>query len=520
MSIALCGRYRKALPVHATMLIVRQPFSFSFARWIVPCFLGGLTVLGFAPFYLFFVPLVTLAWLFHRWRDASPRGAALSGFAFGLGFFGVGVSWVYVSMHDYGSMPVSLSAVATLLFCAFLALFPAAVGFLQAWLCRAPAVRPWLAALLWTLAAWIRGWLFTGFPWLVAGYSQVPSSPLAGLAPVVGIYGVTLAVTATAAALTQLIAGGARRRIGVALAVLWLGSFALQRIDWTYPVGKPLTVSLLQGDIPQELKWRDDAVRWSLATYAKLALNSTSRLIVMPETALPLFYRDVPREYLDGLTAYAKSIGSDMLIGLPEAETAGNTHYFNSVLSFGASPTQVYRKYHLVPFGEYIPFKPLFGWVVKVLKIPLADFSRGAKFQRPLRVSGQAVAVDICYEDVFGEEVIRQLPQATLLVNVSDDAWFGDSIAPWQHLQFSQTRALETGRYMLRATNTGVTAIIDQRGRVLKHMPEFKAAALNGVAQGFAGETPYVRFGNSPALAVLFAGLALVLLRARRLASR
>ncbi|HCA26235.1 MAG TPA: apolipoprotein N-acyltransferase, partial [Betaproteobacteria bacterium] len=302
--------------------------------------------------------------------------------------------------------------------------------------------------------------------------------------------------------------------------VLWLGGFALQRIHWTHPVGKPLTVSLLQGDIPQELKWRDDAVRWSLATYAKLTLNSTGRLIVMPETALPLFYRDVPREYLEGLAAYAKSIGSDVLIGLPEAETAGNTRYFNSVLSFGASPTQVYRKYHLVPFGEYIPLKPLFGWVIKVLNIPLADFSRGAKFQRPLRVSGQAVAVDICYEDVFGEEVIRQLPQATLLVNVSDDAWFGDSIAPWQHLQFSQTRALETGRYMLRATNTGVTAIIDQHGRVLKHMPEFKAAALNGVAQGFAGETPYVRFGNGPVLAVLFAGLALVVLRGRRVASR
>ncbi len=489
------------------------PFS---RRWLAPFFLGGLTVLGFAPFYLFFVPLVTLAWLFYCWRDASPRDAALSGFIFGLGFFGAGVSWIYISLHDYGSMSIGLSVVATLLFCGLLALFPAAVGFLQAKLCRVSAIRPWLAALLWALAGWTRGWLFTGFPWLVVGYSQIPSSPLAGLAPVVGIYGVTLAVTATAAAFVRLTEGGTRRRIGVALAVLWLGSFVVQRIDWTHPIGKPLTVSLLQGNISQALKWRKDAVRWSLATYAKLVLASTSRLIVMPETALPLFYRDVPRGYLDALAAHVKRVNGDLLIGMPEAEAAANVRYFNSVFSFGTSPTQVYRKYHLVPFGEYIPLRPLFGWVIKVLKIPFADFSRGAKFQRPLRVSGQAVAVDICYEDVFGDEVIHQLPQATLLVNVSDDAWFGDSIAPWQHLQFSQTRALETGRYMLRATNTGITAIINPHGLVLKHLPGFKTATLNGKVQGFAGATPYVRFGDVPVVVLLLVGLALVMIRSRR----
>jgi apolipoprotein N-acyltransferase len=164
---------------------------------------------------------------------------------------------------------------------------------------------------------------------------------------------------------------------------------------------------------------------------------------------------------------------------------------------------QVYRKVHLVPFGEFIPFKLLFGWIIHVLHIPLSDFSRGETIQPPLQVAGQKVAMAICYEDVFGEELINQLPAASLLVNVSNDAWFGDTFAPWQHLQISQMRALETGRYMLRATNTGITAIINQHGEVLKRAQEFTAARLEGEAQGFAGATPYVRFGNFPMLGLL-----------------
>jgi apolipoprotein N-acyltransferase len=227
---------------------------------------------------------------------------------------------------------------------------------------------------------------------------------------------------------------------------------------------------------------------------------SSSRLIIMPETALPLFLEEVPRDYLAILAGHARRNGGDILIGVPERQANGE--YFNSVVSFGTAPTQTYRKSHLVPFGEFIPWRPVLGWIVGVLAIPLQDFSRGREDQRPLEVAGQRVAVNICYEDAFGEEIIRQLPEATVLVNVSNVAWFGRSIAPRQHLQISQARALETGRYMLRATNTGVTAVIGPDGRVLGGAPEFQMATVTHPVQGYSGATPYVRVGNSAALAL------------------
>jgi apolipoprotein N-acyltransferase len=283
--------------------------------------------------------------------------------------------------------------------------------------------------------------------------------------------------------------------------VLAAAGFALKQVEWVKPLGAPVTVSLLQGNIPQEMKWREDKARTTLDTYMAMTLASSGRLIVLPETALPMLLHDLPLNYLEMLSGRAHELGGDVLVGVPEHAESGE--YFNSVLSLGSSPMQVYRKVHLVPFGEFIPFKPLFGWIINVLHIPLSDFSRGETIQPPLQVAGQKVAMAICYEDVFGEELINQLPEATLLVNVSNDAWFGDTVAPWQHLQISQMRALEAGRYMLRATNTGITAIINQRGEVLKRAPEFTTARLEGEAQGFAGATPYVQFGNLPVLGLL-----------------
>jgi apolipoprotein N-acyltransferase len=242
-----------------------------------------------------------------------------------------------------------------------------------------------------------------------------------------------------------------------------------------------------------------------LEAYRGLVERSRSRLIVLPETALPLFLQQVPQDYLAELATHARRNGGDLLIGV--AERSSNGEYFNSVVSYGTASTQRYRKSHLVPFGEFIPLRPVLAWIVNVLAIPLQDFSRGSEDQRPLAVAGQRVAVNICYEDVFGEEIIRQLPEATLLVNVSNVAWFGRSIAPQQHLQISQARALETGRYMLRATNTGVTAIIDPRGEILASAPEFTTATVSRRVQGYAGWTPYLRWGNYAVL-VLCAAMA------------
>jgi apolipoprotein N-acyltransferase len=488
--------------------------------------LGGLTVAGYAPYSLYLQPVITVAGLYYLWHcAATPRAAAAAGFAFGLGWFLFGVSWVYVSLHDFGAMPAPVAVAVTALFCAFLALFPAAVGYACARFgASAPAARyALLVPAAWTLAEWTRGWIFTGFPWLALGYSQVPASPLAGYAPVLGIHGVTLATAASAGLLLHWWLGAAEKAEGerrkakgttffrfalsfllspsaFLLAALWAGGWGLKQVQWTEPVGAPVSVTLLQGNIAQDLKWREDRVPSTLNTYSALAHTSSSRLIILPETALPLFLEQVPQDYLAALAGHARRNGGDILIGLPERQPSGE--YFNSVVSFGTAASQAYRKSHLVPFGEFIPLRPVLGWIVAVLAIPLQDFSRGTDDQRPLAVAGQRVAINICYEDAFGEEIIRQLPEATLLVNVSNVAWFGRSIAPAQHLQISQARALETGRYMLRATNTGITAVIGPDGAVLGVAPEFTTAAVTHDVQGYEGATPYVRVGNGAALAL------------------
>jgi len=386
-----------------------------------------------------------------------------------------------------------------------LALFPAAVGVLQARWPVSPALRLLLLMpLAWGVTEWVRGWLFTGFPWLVAGYSQAPNGPLAGYAPLVGVYGVSFLLALIAALLAWGVTSRGRlaQRAWAAVAIVALGGGGqvLRGLDWTTPDGAPTSVALLQGNIPQDMKWQPENMLATLENYARMTAASPAQLIVLPETALPLFESSLPDAYREGLITLGRNNGGDVLTGLPTGSLQGA--YYNSVISLGSAPSQRYHKVHLVPFGEYIPLKAIWGWVIEVLHIPLSDFARGGVDQRPLAIGGQRVAANICYEDAFGEEIIRQLPEASVLVNVSNLAWFGDSFAPWQHAQMSQMRALESGRMMLRATNTGVTAIIDAKGRMLASLPLFTAGSLSGEIQGYAGSTPYVRWGNAPVLAL------------------
>ena len=476
----------------------------------VLCF-GLLAVLGFAPWSLFPLAVFALAFLFLQWQHTNgKRAAAWLGFAFGFGLFGGGIGWIYVALHDYGDMPFLLALAATALFVATLASLPAIAGFAQARL-HAPVWARLVLVMpaLWVLLEWLRGLLFTGLPWLAVGYSQVSASPLAGYAPILGVYGVSLAVAVSAgllALLWQARWSKQGRAALLALVLLWGGGAALRTVEWTTPEGEPITVALVQGNIPQELKFREEKLVSTLESYRRLVLHSDARLIVLPETALPLLRQELPENYLAILSNHARQTGGDLLIGAFERERG---LYYNSVFTLGTADSQSYRKNHLVPFGEFIPLRPALGWFVnEVLNIPMSDLARGGERQQVLRIAGQRVAVQICYEDVFGEEVIRYLPEATLLVNVTNDAWYGKSHAAMQHNQIAQMRALESGRMMLRATNTGVTSIIGVDGKVLQQLPQHKEAVLLGMAQGYDGATPYVRWGNAAVMLLISAMLA------------
>jgi apolipoprotein N-acyltransferase len=482
--------------------------------FFLPFAAGAASVLAFEPAGLFPLALITFAVLARLWGEASPRRAFLSGYAFGLGMFGAGVSWVYVSLHTFGGMPPLLAGLATLLFCAFLALFPAAAGWLQA---RIPAPATARALLLvpaaWVLLEWLRSWILTGFPWLSAGYAAV-AWPLQGYAPLLGVFGLSFLTLSLAGMLSL----ASRRRMIFILpfAVVLAAGQALRHVEWTEPAGEPVAAALLQGNIPQDLKFRPERYARTLETYARLVEGSAARLIVLPETAIPRFYDGVEPEYLARLEAAAKRNRGDLLLGIPYRTAPGE--YYNSVLTLGSSPRQAYHKVHLVPFGEFVPWG--FGWVLRLVQIPLSDFSRGAIVQQPLAVAGQRVAVNVCYEDVFGDAMARWLPEASLLVNVSNVAWFGDSLAPAQHLQIARLRAVETGRMHLAATNTGITAAIGRDGRVLSRLPQFAEGRLEVMAQGYAGMTPYARYKDWPVVVASLLFLAFALFIARRAASR
>jgi apolipoprotein N-acyltransferase len=491
--------------------------GFSWLRHgVVPLALGALCALSFAPVSWLYVPVAALAALFIIWAGCETRAsAAAAGFAFGLGLFLAGVSWVYVSMHDYGDMPAVLAVIATILFCTVLAIFPALAGVLVHGLARGSHAGLVAAApVSFVLCEWLRSWVFTGFPWLAMGYSQVPDSALSGYAPLLGVFGVSwlLALSAALIAVMWLRRGVFGVLICAAalglLAAIWGGGLLLKQIAWTEKLGEPVSIALVQGNVAQEQKWREESRAATLVKYRDMVLNADARLIIVPETALPMFFDQVPQDYLRELARHAQQRNGDVLLGAAERTSSeGNFAYYNSVLVLGADRPQVYRKSHLVPFGEYIP--PGFGWVLHILKIPFSEFSRGDAHQTPFEAAGQKVAMNICYEDVFGNEIIRQLPAATLLANVSNDAWYGNSFAAEQHFQISQMRAIETGRWMLRATNTGLTGVIDDQGREVARLPQFSTQTLVANVQGMSGSTPYIRFGNWPIVLILFASLLL-----------
>jgi apolipoprotein N-acyltransferase len=502
---------------------------------------GAVTVFAFAPFALPQLPVLTLGLLFVGWRDATPRQAAWLGFAFGLGLFGAGVSWVSIALHTFGGMPVAVAAVGTLGFCAYLALWPAFAGWLAARVTAPSSVARLVAAAgAWALAEWLRSFVLTGFGWLSVGYAQLPGtaqSVFAGYAPVGGVFLVSLAMAGAAAAAAALVpvfadersaAGPSRaRRIAGPLALcaaLAGGGVALAKVEWTHADGAPVAVSLLQGNVEQTLKFDPGFRERNYALYLSMVAESRGRLVVLPESAFPVFADEVPEAVLRALLRTMAARDGDAIVGLftaqPPLTPDGDPRIHNSVVTLGAADVQDYRKRHLVPFGETIPLEALTGWFIRrVLAIPLSSQTPGPPDQPPLAVAGTRVAVNICYEDAFGADVRSQARAAAILVNVTNDAWYGRSVAAQQHNQIAAMRALETGRPLLRATNTGITSAIDYRGREVARLPWFTRGILEVDVVGRRGETPYVRVGDAlPAVlaGLLVAGAALAGRRRRR----
>lgn len=472
--------------------------------------------------------ILALLWL----HTTSARRAATLGYWFGLGWFGIGVHWIFTSLHVYGGMAWPLASVAVVLFCAYLALYPAFAGYLT--LRCAPANRPTLSRVMWFACAWgisewLRGVVLSGFPWIASAYAHV-DSPLAGYAPVLGAYAMCTLAALCAGSVAFVLGGRVRRqRLAAALLLTFTAGigWGLTSHHWTSPSGQPLAVRLVQGNVAQDIKFQPERLLDQFRLYYRLATATPADLIVLPETAFPVPIQHSPAGFFTTLSQHMQRTGSTLLTGIPIMQTRtdtqgpgpmGNEDWYNAVIALGPDTPQPvvdhqglpsYRKHHLVPFGEYIPTG--FGWFVAAMHMPLGEFSRGALAQTPLTVRDQRIGVNICYEDLFGAEIaaaLRQPNAPTILLNVSNIAWFGHSIALPQHLLAARVRARETGRPMLRATNTGSTAIIDPRGVVQQQLPAVTQGTLVGTVQGYHGDTPYIRWGEW-GWVVLLATLAL-----------
>jgi len=479
---------------------------------------GGLLPLAFAPYELYPLAIISLVTIFLLWLDSSARRAMWRGLLFGIGMFGVGVWWVFISMYHYGNVSFALSlfitAMFVLVFATFLALTGGvAVKFRQRFNLSSTTALLWCFPAVWVLFEWIRGWMFTGLPWLNVGYSQI-DTPLGGFAMLLGVYGVSFAVALSAACIAIIIYNihfAKKSYHIVGLALLWGGGLLADQISWVSSAGEPVKVTLVQGNIPQELKWLPSMKAPTIDLYAQLTReNWDSDLIIWPETALPAFFHE-STNFLAGLAEEARTNNTDILLGLVYLD-GEQRQYYNTMMSIG-SATGFYHKRHLVPFTEYLPMKEWLTVLIDIIQVPMSDFSAGSDDQPPLPMARQKVGISICFEDAFGEEVIMQLPEATLLVNVSNDAWFSDSSAPHQHLQIARMRAKESGRPMLRATNTGISAIIDHQGRFQSIAPQFEESTLSDEVVPMQGATPYVLMGNLAILVLILMSLAVPLVR-------
>jgi apolipoprotein N-acyltransferase len=473
---------------------------------------GALLAVAFAPLGIFPLAVACPAILFLLWEQTSPRTAAWRGFLFTAGLFLAGTYWIYHSVHTIGGAPLWVTLFVIVAMIAILSSYTAGFGYaVQRWGARGGLLR-WVVLLPagWTLCEWLRSWVLSGFPWLALGYSQLDSA-VGSYAPVIGVYGVSLVVAMTAGAIVAIALGAARTRIvaAVVFAALWIGGTLLWHKEWTTPHDRPLSVALVQGAVPQTLKWQPGTLERTEDLYLSLTRPYFGAdIVVWPEVAIPAVEADI-RDFLTGVRLEASMAGSSLVIGMLRVDPETDD-YYNGIGAWTSQDPrreQWYYKRRLVPFGEYFPVPKFVRNWMRLMSLPNSDFASGSETQAPLEVAGQVLAPTICYEDSYGAEQLPFVRRSSLLVNVSNDAWFGDSTAPHQHLDISRMRALESGRAMLRATNDGVTALIEHDGGLIATLPQFKPGVLTGRLQPRTGFTPYTHVGNTPVLILVALGL-------------
>ncbi|MGR3913825.1 MAG: apolipoprotein N-acyltransferase [Gammaproteobacteria bacterium] len=479
----------------------RRPSKITDAAKILIALLAGCAnVAGFAPLGWWPLSLLSFAALFALWYRSAPAAAAWQGFAFGLGMFGAGSSWMYVSLHAFGGMPPLLAGFCILMLVAVVSLYPALAGYAQAGLARHALGARAVFIMPGVLAAveGLRAWAFSGFPWMTTGYAML-DTPLAGLAPLGGVHLVSLLALMSAGALFMLLLDATRARMLLAVvpALGWLIGWQAPNLPMTRAQGEAVSVALVQNNVPLARKWDAAHKRQIIADY--LAVSEAQRdaeLVVWPEAAAPGYLHMLPETVIRQLRAHP----ADFIFGvLTRARRAdGGAQSFNSIAALGATgdADAFYHKRHLVPFGEYVPLGGLLQPLLAGLQIPMSNFTAWAQPQPPLRAAGTTFAASICYEDAFPAEWRAQVAAAGMLINLSEDAWFGDSLAPHQRLQMARFRALESGRPMLRASNNGLSAVIDWRGRVRHIAPQFTRAVVTAHVQPRTGVTVYTAYGS------------------------
>ena len=469
-----------------------------FLKRLLALLSGSLVPFSFSPFDLYFLSIFSLIIIFYLWsKTESPNESFLLGYLFGFAMFGIGINWLHISINLFGGLNLFFSLFFTYILIAFVSLYPALTGYIVVKYFRSNFFI--FTPILWVLLEWSKGWVLTGFPWLNIGTSQT-NSILVNFAPIIGDYGVSFITCIFAAAIIKVFSNHKKERFLSAflLIAISLSSLFLNTVNWTENTGKSLNATLVQGSIPQEIKWLPGQDEISFNIYTELSKSFwLSDLIIWPETAIASKYYQAEK-FINIINKKRQRSNAIFMTGIVK-EDKNSGKFFNSILLIDNNH-HFYNKHHLVPFGEYLPFKKMLYNPLRLFNIPISNFSSGEYNEKNFETSKGNFGMSICYEDAFGNEIRQSMPEANILINVSNDAWFGDSIAPHQHLQIARMRAIENGRYFLRTTNNGISAIINNKGKIISRSPQFEKHVLNSKVLLFSGATPYSKYGNMPLL--------------------